>query len=69
MTGPETVWQYGVSHVERGEVIETVHCDDLRAAEQEAAECGPDDTGRRCFVVRRPANPEWEPLTAEAGTA
>ena len=60
-------WQYAVAHVEDGEVIEYGECDDYKSAKEEALDCGPDDTGMFCYVVRRPTDFSWRRVPPKTG--
>ncbi|HXH77152.1 hypothetical protein [Nocardioides sp.] len=63
MTTADELWQYGVAHVEDGEVVETQPTADLTSAQRTVKECAAAGTATihpDCHVVRRPLFVEWQ---------
>lgn len=65
-----TAYEYGVAHVEGGEIIEMENGLSLDQAENTLVACNKDWPAEkgRCYAVRRPVYPppEWERLPARA---
>lgn len=55
-------WEYGVVHVEGGEIVDIERVLTLDEAVETTGKCGPDDTGASCYAVRRPRVVEWQPV-------